>query len=258
MRPGGVAFDNVPEIYDRIRPSYPDALFDDLWMRLDTATPDILEVGSGTGKATASLLVRGARVTAVEPGPNMCAFLRRKFAGAPLTIINAPFETAKVSPDAFDVLFAATSFHWVLPEVRLQRAGDALRSGGAIAIVQTNQIESDADRGFYDAAQPTYQRYFPGEERPETQGEDVVPEEYEEIAASPLFRDTELLRYRWDQRYTAEEFAELTRSYSGSQIMPEAERENFVRDLAALVDSDFGGEMVRPLVVTLTFARRAR
>src|SRR3989304_1678398 len=93
-----VAFDNVLEIYDRVRPSYPPALFDEMFHYLrdatDAAEPLVVEIGPGTGKATASLLDRCARVTAVEIGPEMSAFLRRKFASERLRVINVPFEEA--------------------------------------------------------------------------------------------------------------------------------------------------------------------
>ena len=56
--------------YDRARPGYPDAVFEDLFARLP-ARPTIVEVGPGTGQATRQLLARGARVTAVELGPAM-------------------------------------------------------------------------------------------------------------------------------------------------------------------------------------------
>ena len=45
--------DAVAEQYDRVRPGYPEALFDTI-VALLPDDPRILEVGSGTGKATRS------------------------------------------------------------------------------------------------------------------------------------------------------------------------------------------------------------
>ena len=79
-------FDQEVAAYDRARPSYPDALFDDLIAYLgnnDLSIPfDAVEIGPGTGKATASLLARGSRVTAVEHGAAMAAFLAAGAASA--------------------------------------------------------------------------------------------------------------------------------------------------------------------------------
>ena len=42
-----LGFDNVPEVYDRARPSYPDALFDDLLAYLDAPAPiRAVEIGA--------------------------------------------------------------------------------------------------------------------------------------------------------------------------------------------------------------------
>ena len=61
LRLGGV-FDEVPELYDRVRPRYPDALFADLVAitGLD-ATSSVIEVGCGTGQATGRWPRSGAR-----------------------------------------------------------------------------------------------------------------------------------------------------------------------------------------------------
>ncbi|HUF53703.1 MAG TPA: class I SAM-dependent methyltransferase [Dehalococcoidia bacterium] len=251
-----MAFDAVPEIYDRVRPSYPDALFDELFSHF-SGNPGVLEIGPGTGQATRSLLARGARVTAAEPGPQMAGFLRQKLAGEHrLAIINAKFEDISAA-EPFDIVFAATSFHWVDRAVRLQKAHDALRPGGALAIVSTNQVRSRADRGYFDACQPIYQKYFPDEERTVLQTpETIVPAELAEIDESALFGPAALHRYRWDQTYTTTQYADLVRSYSNTNIMHAAARDALVAELCALADSDFGGSVTRPLVITLTLSFR--
>ncbi len=257
-----VAFDNVPELYDRVRPGYPPALFDEMWRYLsegiDTAEPHIVEIGAGTGKATASLLERGARVTAVEIGPEMSAFLRRKFPNeVNLNVINASFEDADLPSGAFDLVTSFTAFHWVDPEVRYVKTRDLLRPGGALAVVMTNQIASEADRGFFDRVQPIYRKYFPGEERSEVPGEDIVPVEYQEMKSGGLFDDVQLHRYRWDQTYATADYADLMRSYANSQTMEPDARESLIADMCEVIDLEYGGSVTRPLVMTLTMGRKA-
>lgn len=253
-----LAFDKVPHTYDRVQPAYPEPLFDEIFRRFPLATPRVLEIGPGTGKATASLLARGAHVTAVEPGANLAAFLRAKFAGDDrLSVLNATFEDAEVAPNSFDLVFAATSFHWVDPDVRLRKAHDILWEGGAITIVSTNQIRSDVDRGYFARSQPVYKRYFPEEDVTHLHGEDVVPEEFDEIDASRLFGPAQLHHYRWDQTYSTADYADLMRTYSNMQVMPEADRESLIAELSELIDREYGGSVTRPLVIGLTLAFRA-
>jgi tRNA G46 methylase TrmB len=56
------SFEEVPELHDRARPTYPGPLFDDLASL--GALGDgarVLEIGCGTGKATLALAGRGFR-----------------------------------------------------------------------------------------------------------------------------------------------------------------------------------------------------
>src|SRR5258708_6546190 len=77
----GRVFDEVPELYDRVRPTYPDELFGDLVVisGIDERS-SVLEVGCGTGQATRSLAAVGCMVTAVEPGTGMAALARQRLA----------------------------------------------------------------------------------------------------------------------------------------------------------------------------------
>ena len=252
-----LGFDRVPEIYDRVRPTYPDALFDELFAHLSTEQPSVVEIGAGTGKATGSLLQRGARVTAVEIGANLARFLRDKFAGDErLDVINDPFEDAELAPAAFDLVFAATAFHWVDPAVRYVKSHDLLRLGGVLAVVSTNQIRSDADHGYFARVQPLYRRYYPDEEAPDVPGEDVVPAELGEMQSGGLFEDVTLHRYRWDQTYTSAQYGDLVRSYANTQAMERSKAESLIAELCRVIDDEFGGSMVRPLVMTLTMGRK--
>lgn len=256
-----VSFNNVPEIYDRARPSYPAPLFDELFRylraALDMSEPRVVEIGPGTGQATASLLERGARVTAVEIGPEMSAFLRQKFVGnARLEVINAPFEEAELAMGAYELVVAATAFHWVDPALRFVKSHDILRPRGTLAVIMTNQIESDVDRGYFARVQPIYLRYRPDEQKTELQGEDVVPAEYDEMLSSGLFDDVTLQRYRWDQTYSTAAYADLVRSYANTQMMEPGPREALIADLCAVIDAEYNGSVTRPLVITLTMGRK--
>lgn len=69
-------FDEIVLDYDRIRPEYPDALFEDIMKYSGMGkSKKAIEIGAGTGKATAPFLRAGYGVTAVEIGVNMAEFL---------------------------------------------------------------------------------------------------------------------------------------------------------------------------------------
>lgn len=258
-----LAFDAVPAIYDRARPSYPEPLFDDLFTYVGPPANElsVIEIGPGTGKATKSLLERGARVTAVEIGPQLAAFVRNKLSAAfsdRLDVINASFEACALPPATYDLVTSATAFHWVDAAVRLKKSLDLLRRGGTLAIIGTSQIRSDADRGYFERTFPIYQRYRPDEKETEVPDENVTPPEYVELSASGLFGDLTLHRYRWDQTYSTLEYADLVRSYSNTQTMEPGPREALIADLCEVIEREYGGSVTRPLVVTLTLGRKPR
>src|SRR5579871_6619470 len=76
-----LVFGEVADLYERYRPQYPEALVDEV-LRRAAVDPGraVLEVGSGTGKATRQFARRGVAVLAVEPSAEMAAVARRHLA----------------------------------------------------------------------------------------------------------------------------------------------------------------------------------
>jgi trans-aconitate methyltransferase len=112
-----LSFNEVPDVYDEIRPRYPAALFDVLFEMLPSE-PTIVEVGPGTGQATKDLLARGASVHAVEIGPAMAEKLRRNLPSTRLRVSVDDFEQAELLPSSADALFSANAYHWIAPHDR--------------------------------------------------------------------------------------------------------------------------------------------
>jgi SAM-dependent methyltransferase len=248
-------FDEVAELYDKVRPGYPDDLFDELTAALPWA-PVVVEVGPGTGQATKGLVARGARVTAVELGPHLAAVLARNL--PTVDIVIGPFESVDLTPASFDAVVAASSYHWVPPEARMTRPAALLRPGGHLALIALNQVASPADRGFFDEVHHVFSRHGqPGSHEPVPTHEELVPSFVDEIAASPEFGEPSIHRYRWNQRYTARGYTDLKRTDSNNRAMADPEaREAMLAEVEALIESRYDGLIVRPLTASLVLARR--
>src|SRR5216684_9221402 len=67
------SFGSTAQQYDRYRPTYPDALFDDL---AALEPMQVLDIGCGTGKAAVALARRGLSVLGVEPDERMANVAR--------------------------------------------------------------------------------------------------------------------------------------------------------------------------------------
>jgi SAM-dependent methyltransferase len=249
------SFDDVAEIYHGIRPGYPPSMFDELF-RLLPNRPAILEVGPGTGQATRDLLSRGATVRAIEIGPAMAARLREVLPTPALTVTIGDFEEVDVEEHGFDAVFSATAYHWISPRAQADRPVSVLKPGGVVAIVDLNQVSSPDDQGFFAAAQPIYERYGEGHTGPPAPERNAVdPPIRLVLRDDPRFSDVEVRAYDWNQTYSAADYRKLMLSYSSTQMMTPSARQGLLDDMENFVRQQFGDQVTRPIVVTLTTAR---
>ncbi len=138
QRSYGKVFDQVAAAYDRHRPTYPEQLIDLACLLAGLDRGDqVLEIGCGTGQLTRSLLARGLRVTAIEPGAQLAELAQQRLGGTgELKLVNARFEDVRLPHEHFRAVFSASAIHWVDPDVGWQRAADALVPGGTLALIQ--------------------------------------------------------------------------------------------------------------------------
>ena len=253
-----LSFNQVADIYDKVRPSYPVGLFDVLFQMLPSQ-PEIVEVGPGTGQATKDLLARGASVLAIEIGPATAAKLRSNLPSDRLTIRVGDFEVMEIASEVADGVFSATAYHWISLGAQTDRPAAILRSGGILAITDLIQVDSPEDVGFFAAAQPIYERHGQGHaEPPAPTRENVDPKIRAVLDADRRFDCVEVHRFDWDQTYSASDYRNLMLSYSDTQMMEQSDRVGLLDEMESFIRSDFGGVVTRPLVATLTTATLRR
>ena len=131
----GRVFDDIAEDYDRHRPTYPDALVDRACEGIAPGAA-VLEIGCGTGQLTRSLLARGLRVTAVEPGQQLIERARDSLNGVgDVQLVNARLEDTSLPHAQYSAVFSASAVHWIDPDVSWRKAAEALVDGGTLALV---------------------------------------------------------------------------------------------------------------------------
>src|ERR1019366_2412133 len=119
----GLTFDDAAASYDRFRPRYPRELFDDLAATGGiSATSRILEIGCGPGVATEERMAGGWSVLGVDPGEQLARVAREKFGDERFAVEVSTFDDWQVRGRSFDLLFSASAYHWVAPEVRWVKA----------------------------------------------------------------------------------------------------------------------------------------
>ena len=233
-------FDTAAELYERARPGYPRQLFADLATStgLQTAGARVLEVGTGTGQATRGLLERGWSLVTLEPGRELAAVARRVLAGrGDVDVVVSPFERWEAGDQTpFDLVFAATSWHWLDPQVAYRRAAELLRPGGHLAIVATEHVSPPGGDDFFPQVERVYDEVGMGD----GQGGPKPPEaiaapDVEAIGGSGFFAQPIVHRYVWSQDYTAEEYLALLSTYSGHIAASPWQRETLFRGIRELV-----------------------
>lgn len=217
----GRVFDEVPELYDRVRPTYPDEMFADLVAvtGMDERS-SVLEVGCGTGQATRWLAALGCSVTAVEPGAGMAALARQRLA----TCSNVDIETSSFEGwddrgRRFDVLVAASAWHWVDPAIGWPRAHDVLRPGGWVALLGNVVVRRPGEPEVYAETADLHERFSPGNPgwgHPPLEDEVRATNEGWGLVEDPgsLFGPTIVRWYPTVQWFDGEGFADLLRSTS--------------------------------------------
>jgi SAM-dependent methyltransferase len=255
-------FNTAVELYHSRRPGYPPELFAKLIA--DTHLPkyaELLEIGPGTGQATRPFAERGYHITAVELGAELAAKARELRAGYPnVDIITSAFEDVKLSSERYDLVYSATAFHWIKPEVKFTKPYQLLKPGGYLAIIHTEHVSDEAGDAFFHACKPLYQKYRDTDKPINTRGDfkpptlaDLRPPETIDEA---LFSLESFTVFPMTISYTSQEYIDLLATYSPQLAMPETKRRAFLAGIKALIDKDFGGRMTKHYGMTLTIARK--
>lgn len=254
-------FDRAALLYDEARPGYPESVFGDV-VALSGIPPGgrVLEIGCGTGQATVPFARRSYRILCVELGENLAAVARKNLAAYPWTEVRTgAFEDWPVEKEAFDLVVSAEAFYWLDRPVVYRKATQALRPGGALALLWNRHVQSEESAGFFEAVQEVYRREAP--ELADTTalpGYDDVRGRMDDIQETGLFGEPTVRKHLWYAEYDAPGYVRLLETYSGHINLEDATREHLFRDIAELIDTEYGGRIVKGYVTVLYVARKER
>jgi SAM-dependent methyltransferase len=252
-------FDEDAELYDRARGGYPEELFDDLFALAEIAPADaeVLEIGCGTGQATVPLARGGCRIVCVEMGPNLAQRARRKLSRFPrVTVETAALEDWDSRGATFNMVFAATSWHWVDPRVRYAKAASVLRPGGVLAFTTGSHAFPPGFDPFFAEIQRAYDAIGEGDLPWPPPAPDQIPDARNEIERSGLFEDVRVARYLWISDFTADEYVEMMSTASDHRLMEPAKRQWLFSEMRRLINARPGGRIRKHNLTILHVARR--
>jgi len=249
--------------YSEGRPGYPRRVYDLLVGECGLGPgTHVLEVGPGTGQATAELLRLGASVTAVELGVELAEELRSRYAGSALTVDVGPFEERIDDGRRFDLVVAATSFHWVPAEQGLETAARALRPGGWLALWWTVFGDPNRPDPFNAALQPVLLTIAPELLDPAFMmgANPYSLDSASRIAEIDKTGHFEPVRHDlidWTGIHTPSELRALFGTFSSWLALPPGRRDAALDTVERLAVDEFAGRVERPYVTSIYLARRS-
>jgi hypothetical protein len=191
-------------------------------------------------------------------GARLAAVAQRKLAHfAQVRVEVAAFEAWSLPADAFDVVLAATAFHWIEPAVRVTKAAQALRRGGALATISTHHV-AGGDVAFFAEAQACYERWDPATPpglRLLSAAE--IPFDSHDLDGSDCFGPATFRRYEWELEYSTGQYIDTLLTYSGHRALPDEARKGLLACISNLIDSRYSGRIRKRYLSELRVAYRA-
>lgn len=259
-------FSSHAEAYGDGRPGYPSKVFEHLQSSCNLRSGcKVLEIGPGAGQATGPLLDAGAEVLAVEVGDELGVLLRARFAGRRLVVRSGEFEAIDLASGAFDLVAAATSFHWVSPQLGLDRVARVLRPGGWVALWWNHFGDPDRPDPFREAVQPLLREHAPHlAETADNGGAGIGAHPYAldinarcaEIDSNGQFGPVEHVVIPWTATHTADEVQRFLSSFSNWMKLDTDVRTDLLQAVGGLIDTTFDGTVDRPFLTVVYTARR--
>ncbi|MBT6093360.1 MAG: class I SAM-dependent methyltransferase [Rhodospirillaceae bacterium] len=239
-------FSGLAEGYDRHRPSYPDALWQQVASSVGEAAPHVaLDIGAGTGISTrqlASALSTDWQVIGIEPNADMrTQAVTKESSSSRISYIDRQAEALGMKQASAGLVTVAQAIHWFDRPVFYAGIGTVLATGGVLAIVY-NDRDVDGD-GLLGQFENLMEREMPGYDRNYRRGRNVSGQDDELAALEWVDNVASHLMHR-EELLTPQTFAGLM--LSRSKLKPftdkhgDAEAERILIQQAANHTNDAG------------------
>jgi len=228
-------FDQIADMYRVARPDYPEALIEDVVSFADLKPDDkILEVGCGTGQATKGFAKWGFPILATDPGPDMLRGARESLASfRNVEFLETTFEAWRGNQEAFRLIVAAQSWHWVSPEVRFAKAATALSADGSLAVF--GSVPVGLPTPLLAQFKEIYLRHT-GRWGPTPEAWYLPNGPFKRwFDESKVFKSVEHKSYPWTWLHTTSSYTSFLRTRSDHRMLDSSKREKLLSDIAEAI-----------------------
>ncbi|MHB1485762.1 MAG: class I SAM-dependent methyltransferase [Saccharofermentanales bacterium] len=199
-------FNQMADYYDKYRPNYPQEIIKAIIEKANlSAGSKLLEIGSGSGKATEQFADNGFEIRCIEPGVDLVKKGKARFKDKNIKFTISRFEDYSAMPEYFDAIFSAQAFHWIPQPAGYEKCAIILKKGGYLAPFWNLEIAHNTDLD--NDLQYIFNKYNgfvccisteDYEKRIETITSGIIE--------SGLFSEPEMIHAFWEKNYTADEY----------------------------------------------------
>ncbi len=162
------------DAYRQVRPRYPQALIDRILEITQLSSSfSLLELGCGPAIVTPAFAQLGGPLLAIEPNPDFARMAQETCQIYPnVTVQTCSFEEWELEAQSFDAVIAASSFHWIDPDIGYPKVKAALRSDGHLILLWNKEMQPSHE--IYQQLSAVYADHAPALNRAyETQSEQL-------------------------------------------------------------------------------------
>lgn len=209
--------------YDSFRPLYPEELYEAIFSYSGINSDiRILEIGIGTGQATAPFLEQGISVTAVELGEDLSSFVKEKYKiYSNFQVINDDFISCCLPDNSFDLIYCATAFHWMPEKERYEKVKRLLKPNGVLALFWNHPFPNRKDDISNTASKAVYDKYRPRKEELTEFCEKDLRKYTDELKAYG-FAEVESCLFRRIRTLSTYDYIKLLNTYSDHRLLDKA------------------------------------
>jgi len=254
-------FNNFAGKYEKYRPDYPAEMYDDLVKYSALKKDDsLLEIGCGTGKATEGFLQRGfERITCIEYGDNLAEFTRDKFSSfKSLEVLNEDFEKWQGEKDHYSLIYCATAFHFLNPEIAYTKMHEMLKENGTVAIFWNMSMNNG--NIIYEKIKEAHLKIatdissYPGKTH-ENSLNKLIEERCDEINKTQFYKGLEYVIYKREIIHTADDYIELISTHSPVAVLKPEARKMLLCEIKRNIEEN-GGIFRENMITTCYFMQK--
>lgn len=254
------SFDKMAALYDKIRPSYPEQLIEDILSKAQLTSNDrLLEIGAGTGKATIQFAEKGFTINCIEMGENLAEILKfncKEYHNVKVDV--ATFEEwESAAYKVYDLVYCAQAFHWIDKKIKYKKTHSLLKDNGYLALFWYQN--SDDTTELIDEINSMIKSYVPDFFENEVENASYIEGREMrrlEIIESGLFNNPEIIEYTVDSLVDVDTYIQSISTYSRFAVLSDELQKKLIEEIRKIIINN-GGYVSSKTAYTLYIAEKA-